>query len=96
MKGNSLTKSLHLLRRVLGDLHFAALRDDDGGFGFVVGAGRHVLDLAHDQEAVEDLAEDDVLAVEEVALGARDEELTAVRVRSAVGLPEQIPFRSAT
>jgi hypothetical protein len=34
-----------------------------------------VLDLAHGEHAVDDLAEDDVLAVEEVAFGGGDKEL---------------------
>jgi hypothetical protein len=34
-----------------------------------------VLDLAHGEHAVNDFAEDDVLAVEEVTFGGSDEEL---------------------
>ncbi len=55
--------------------HLSALRDGDGDLGPVVGAGGDVLDLPHDEEAVDDAAEHDVLLVQEVALGARDEEL---------------------
>jgi len=48
------------------------------------------LDLFHDVvEAPEDLSEHDVLAVEVLARGEGDEELGAVRVRTAVGHREQ-------
>ena len=54
------------------------LRDDNTDLRFVVCAYGHVLDLSHDQEAVDDPAEDDVLPVQELALGASHEKLTAV------------------
>ncbi len=56
----------------------STLRDDNTDLGFVVCAYGHVLDLSHDQEAVDDPAEDDVLPVQELALGASHEKLTAV------------------
>jgi hypothetical protein len=80
----------------LGDLEFraftffghfklAALGDLDC-LGRLVARGLgHVLDLVDDLEALEDLTEDDVLAVEPGGNGGGDEELGAVRVFSGVG-----------
>jgi len=65
--------------------HLAALRDCDVNFGFVVGSDRRVLDLPQHQHAVDDTAEHDVLAVEEITLGAGQKELTAIGVLSTVG-----------
>ena len=63
-------------------------RDAARQLGPVVRARRNVLDLAHDEHRVlaDDLAEHDVLAVEERRRVARDEELAPVRVRARVGL----------
>jgi len=56
-------------------LHLAALGDAHGHAWPVVLTRGHVLDLAQREQALDDLAEDDVLAVEEVARLAGDEEL---------------------
>ena len=69
--------------------HFSALRYDDRYFGFIVGSRGNVLDLSDDEETLDDASEDDVLGVEEVALGASDEELTAVGVLARVGHGQQ-------
>lgn len=53
----------------------AALRDGDGDLGAVVRAGADVLDHADDLHALDDLAEHDVLVVQEIAGSAGDEEL---------------------
>ena len=55
--------------------HLSALRYGDLYLWPVVGAGGDVLDLPHDEEAVDDAAEHHVLLVKEVALGACYEEL---------------------
>lgn len=62
----------------LASLHFTTLRDDDRYLGLVVWPGGHVFNLSHNQHAVNDSAEDDMLSIEKVTLGAGDEELTAV------------------
>ena len=60
---------------------------DDAWFDRDVAARRlSVFDRAHDGLAADDLAEDDVLAVEMGRGVASDEELRAVRVRARVGL----------
>ena len=64
----------------------STLRDGNAHLGLVVGSGGNVLDLSHHKQTVDDLAEHDVLAVEEVAGGAGHEELTAVGVGAAVRL----------
>ena len=56
-----------------------ALRYFDLDLWPIVRSRRHVLDFSHHEEAVDDAAEDNVLLVEEVALGARDEKLKGVR-----------------
>ena len=56
-------------------LHLTTLCDNNGHLGTVLGAGGDVFDLAKGEEAVEEFAKDDVFAVEEVGLGAGDEEL---------------------
>ena len=58
--------------------------------GTIVGAGSNVLDLAEGEHAVDHPAEHDVLPVEEVALGRRDEELAPIRVRAGVRLCKAI------
>jgi hypothetical protein len=58
--------------------HLAALRDHARQLGAVGGARRDGLDLAyHEQPVAQHAAEDDVLAVQPVALLAGDEELAA-------------------
>ena len=62
-----------------------ALRDFARELGLVVRAARDVLELAHDEETVaQHASEYDVLVVEPLRLGARDEELAPVAVRPAV------------
>lgn len=67
-------------------LHLAALRDHDVQVGHVApaAAGLGGLHLPDDVHAIDDLAEDDVLAVQEGRRHRRDEELRAVRVRAGV------------
>ena len=60
--------------------HLSALWNHDTNLGLVVGAHRHVLDLSHDEKAVNDTPEDHVFPVQEFALGTRDEELTTVGI----------------
>lgn len=55
----------------------------------VVLSRRDVFDLANSQHAVDHLAKYDVLAVEEVASCAGDEELTPVGVRTGVSHAQQ-------
>mmetsp|Transcript_27194 Transcript_27194/g.58559 ORF Transcript_27194/g.58559 Transcript_27194/m.58559 type:complete len:226 (-) Transcript_27194:144-821(-) len=72
-------------------LQFSTLLDDDGQLGLVACAHRHVLHLPHHQQRllVDHLAEDHVLAVQPVCLGAGEEELAAVGVGAAVRHGEQ-------
>jgi hypothetical protein len=68
-----------------GHLELAALGDLDC-LGRLVARGLgHVLDLVDDLEALEHLAEDNVLAVEPGSDGGGDEELGAVGVLAGVG-----------
>lgn len=55
-----------------------ALRYGHRDLGSIVGTCWYVLDLPHDQEAVDNSSKDDVLSVEKVALGACDKKLTSV------------------
>ena len=55
--------------------HLSALRYFDLDLGSVVCSRRHVLDLPHDEETVNDATENDVFLVEEVAFCAGDEKL---------------------
>ena len=66
-------------------LELAALGDLDCLGRLVARALGHVLDLVDDLEALEDLAEDNVLAVEPGGDGGGNEELRAVGVFSGVG-----------
>lgn len=66
-------------------LELAALGDLDCLGRLVARALGHVLDLVDDLEALEDLAEDNVLSVEPGGDGGGDEELRAVGVFSGVG-----------
>ena len=47
----------------------------------VVRSRRNVLNLAQSEHAVNDFAKDDVLPVEEIARGGRDEELRQILLR---------------
>jgi hypothetical protein len=58
--------------------HLSAFGNIDVDLGLVVGAHRYVFDLPEDEEAVDDSAEDDVLPIQELTLGAGDEELATV------------------
>lgn len=69
--------------------HFTAFRDADGYPWAIVCASGYVLDLAKGEETVYDLAKDDMLAVEEIARLAGDEELASVCVGARVGHAEQ-------
>ena len=66
-------------------LELAALGDLDCLGRLVARALGHVLDLVHDLEALEDLAEDNVLSVEPGGDGGGNEELRSVGVLSGVG-----------
>lgn len=63
--------------------HLAALRDADVLRRLLAHRAR-ILDLAHDIHAVDDLAKDDVLAVEKRRRHGGDEELTTVCVWAGV------------
>ena len=52
----------------------------------IVRTCRDVLDLAEREHAVNDSAEDDMLAVQEVALRGGDKELAPIGVRAGVSL----------
>lgn len=65
--------------------HFAALRYHNSQLRLAICSHRHVLNLSHREEAVDDFAEDDVLVIEPIALIAGDEELASIRVRPTVG-----------
>ena len=85
------TKQVHTVSsRTPPETHPACTltRDLAHQFRPVVGAGCDVLDLPEDEHAllVDDLAKDDVLAVEEGGGLGGDEELAAVRIRARVGL----------
>lgn len=67
-------------------LHFTALRNDNIHIRHVLAAvarfrGLHLLDDVH---TVDDLAEDDVLAVEEGGGDGGDEELGTVGIRTSI------------
>ena len=66
-------------------LELAALGDLDFLGRLIARALGHVLDLVDDLEALEDFAEDNVLAVEPGGDGSGNEELRAVGVLSGVG-----------
>jgi hypothetical protein len=80
-----LTKTCSASQIIVGvDLELAAVRDDDlGRRGAVLAA--ELLNGAHDVEALGDLAENNVLAVEPRSLDGGDEELRTVGVGSSVG-----------
>lgn len=71
-------------------LHFPALRDDDGNLGLVVRAGGNVLNFPYYEKTVEDTTEHDVLPVEKITFGARNEELGSVCVPPTVCLKGKI------
>lgn len=70
-------------------LHLSTLRNNDSNLWFIVRACGYVFYFPHDQEAIDHFSEHDVFTVQEVALGACDEELAAVGVASAVGHGEK-------
>ncbi len=57
------------------DLQFATLRNGDGKARTVHGLCGDIFNLAHHNPTVKETAKDNVLSVEKVALGARDEKL---------------------
>jgi hypothetical protein len=63
--------------------HLTTLRDSDLLQRPLV-ARTHILNLAHNIQALDHFAEDDVLAVEMRRRGSQDEKLTAVGVRTGV------------
>lgn len=65
--------------------HLSTLGYRNGQLGLVIRSRGNVLNLPHDQEAVQHPPEDDVLVVQEVTLGAGDEELATVGIPSGVG-----------
>ena len=73
----------------LGRLDLAAGVDEDVDERLVAAVGARVLDGVHDLHALDDLAEDDVLAVQVRRGHRRDEELRAVGVGARVGHREQ-------
>lgn len=52
----------------------------------VVWTSGNVLDLSEGEHPIDDFAEYDVFAVQEIALGRRNEELAAIGVGSRIGL----------
>lgn len=54
----------------------------------VIGASRHIFDLAKCEHAVDHLTKYDVLPVEEVTLGCSYKELTPIRVWTGVSLKD--------
>lgn len=67
----------------------SALRYGHWNFWLIVRPRGDVLHFPHDEQAVDHSAENHVFTVQEVALGARDEELAAVGVFAAVGHGQQ-------
>ena len=65
-------------------LDHAGVSDGDGGAAGTAG-GALALHELHDLEALDDLAEDNVLSVEPLGLGGADEELGSVGVGTSVG-----------
>lgn len=65
--------------------HLSRVGDGDGLNGAVAGALLNVLDGVNNVHALEDVAEDNVAAVEPAGLDSADEELGAVRVLAGVG-----------
>lgn len=66
-------------------LHLSTLRNCHRNLWFIVRSSRNILHFPHDEKAVDNSAKDNVFAVQEVTLGARDEKLTTVGVLAAVG-----------
>ncbi len=61
---------------------FPALRDDDGQFRFVIRSRCHILYPSHSEHSIDDFPKDDVFIIEPFGLGAGDEKLAAVRIRT--------------
>jgi hypothetical protein len=71
------------VRESLSQLELATVCDDDV-LGGLVTAGGQGLNLADDIHAINDVAEDCMLAVKETGLDGADEELRAVCVRAGI------------
>jgi hypothetical protein len=67
------------------DREFATLGNLDGLLWLIAGILLQILDLINDFEALEDLAEYDVSAIEPCRGDSSDEELAAICILSAVG-----------
>jgi hypothetical protein len=76
----------------LGHLELSALSNLDGLHGLVTRALRDVLNLVHDVIAFEDLAEDDVAAIEPAGDDGGDEELTG-STKSGVSRTQVVSWR---
>lgn len=73
---------------ILGALEFTAVHHNDVDLR-LVGLGLHVLDLANDALAIDNLAENNVLAIEVGGWNGGDEELATVGAGAGVGHGEQ-------
>ena len=60
--------------------HLSTLRDSNVHFRFIVGSDRSILDLSDDKHSIDDPAEHHVFVVQEVPLGAGQEELATVSI----------------
>jgi len=72
------------ITEVTVDLHLSAFDYFYSQLGPIVRTRGYILDLPQCQHTVNNLAEHNVFAIEEVAFGRRDEELTTICIRSRI------------
>jgi len=70
--------------------HLPTLRYDNWYFRFVVWTGRNIFYLPHHQQSIYNSSEHNVLPIQEIALGTRNEELAPICVFTAICLEKKI------
>ncbi|TGZ45636.1 hypothetical protein DBV15_04718 [Temnothorax longispinosus] len=69
---------------MLLSLHLSTLRYRHRNLWLIVRSSRNILHFPHNEKTIDNSTKDNVFAVQEITLGARNEELTAVGVLAAV------------
>lgn len=72
--------------------HLSTLCDDDGELRLVVGSCRHILNLSHDQQTINQFSKHDVFPIQPVAFSAGNEKLAPISSWTTVRHGEQARY----